>query len=103
MVWQYYVCLEGDFVNVVISILLFEGIGWSFNFDVDLLSSLFFILRQLGVQSGKDMVKEGDFFMLMVWVGLEIRRFMQVSIEDVSFVLLFDQCDVVLIVLVFVG
>ncbi|KAK4118908.1 ABC1-domain-containing protein [Parathielavia appendiculata] len=84
MVRQHHVRLEGDFVNVVISILLLEGIGRSLNPDVDLLSSSLPILRQLGAQSGKDLVKEGDFSMLMVWVGLETRRFMQASIEDVE-------------------
>jgi len=84
MVRQHHVRLEGDFVNVVISILLLEGIGRSLDPDVDLLSSSLPILRQLGTQSGKDMVKEGDFSMLMVWLGLETRRFMQASAEDVS-------------------
>lgn len=84
MVRQHHVRLEGDFVNVVISILLLEGIGRSLDPDVDLLSSSLPILRQLGAQSGKSMVKSGDFSMLMVWLGLETRRFMQASIEDVS-------------------
>ncbi|KAJ4287069.1 hypothetical protein N0V88_007763 [Collariella sp. IMI 366227] len=84
MVRQHHVRLEGDFVNVVISILLLEGIGRSLDPDVDLLSSSLPILRQLGAQSGKEMVKEGDFSMLMVWVGLEARRYMQASAEDVE-------------------
>jgi len=84
MVRQHHVRMEGDFVNVVISILLLEGIGRSLNPDVDLLSSSLPILRELGAQSGKDMVKEGDFSMLMIWVGLETRRFMQASIQDVE-------------------
>lgn len=84
MVRQHHVRLEGDFVNVVISIFLLEGIGRSLNPDVDLLSSSLPILRQLGAQSGKEMMKEGDFSMLMIWVGLEARRFMQASIEDVE-------------------
>jgi aarF domain-containing kinase len=84
MVRQHHVRLEGDFVNVVISMLLLEGIGRSLNPDVDLLSSSLPILRQLGTQSGKDMVKGGDFHILKVWVGLETRRFMQASVEDVS-------------------
>ena len=83
MVRQHHVRLEGDFVNVVISMLLLEGIGRSLNPDVDLLSSSLPILRQLGTQGGKDMVKGGDFHMLKVWVGLETRRFMQASAEDV--------------------
>ncbi|KAF5000762.1 hypothetical protein FGRMN_1530 [Fusarium graminum] len=84
MVRNHHVRLEGDFVNVVISILLLEGIGRSLNPDVDLLSSSLPILRQLSAQSGTSMAKHGDFSMLVVWLGLEARRFMQVSIEDVE-------------------
>ncbi|KAK3401771.1 hypothetical protein B0T20DRAFT_402559 [Sordaria brevicollis] len=84
MVRQHHVRLEGDFVNVVISILLLEGIGRSLDPDVDLLSSSLPILRQLGAQGGKDMLMEGDVHMMVVWLGLEARRFMQASIEDVS-------------------
>jgi hypothetical protein len=35
-----------------------------------------------------EMVKQGDFSMLVVWAGLEARRFMQASIDDVSYLLL---------------
>ncbi|KAK3181979.1 hypothetical protein K4F52_006718 [Lecanicillium sp. MT-2017a] len=84
MVRGHHVRLEGDFVNVVISILLLEGIGRSLNPDVDLLSSSLPILRQLGAQSGASMARGGDFSMIMVWAGLEMRRFMQASIEDVE-------------------
>lgn len=99
MVRQHHVRLEGDFVNVVISILLLEGIGRSLNPDVDLLSSSLPILRQLSAQSGKDMVKEGDFSMLMVWLGLETRRFMQASVEDVSFPIVACSSDMVILTL----
>ncbi|KAA8635622.1 hypothetical protein SMACR_03314 [Sordaria macrospora] len=84
MVRQHHVRLEGDFVNVVISILLLEGIGRSLDPDVDLLSSSLPILRQLGAQGGKDMLMEGDVHMMFVWLGLEARRFAQASIEDVE-------------------
>lgn len=84
MVRGHHVRLEGDFVNVVISILLLEGIGRSLNPDVDLLSSSLPILRQLSAQSGAEMARHGDFSMVLVWIGLEARRFMQASIEDVS-------------------
>ncbi|KAK3950269.1 hypothetical protein QBC32DRAFT_346954 [Pseudoneurospora amorphoporcata] len=84
MVRQHHVRLEGDFVNVVISILLLEGIGRSLDPDVDLLSSSLPILRQLGAHGGKDMLMEGDVHMMVVWLGLEARRFMQASIEDVE-------------------
>jgi aarF domain-containing kinase len=84
MVRTHHVRLEGDFVNVVISILLLEGIGRSLNPDIDLLSSALPILRQLGAQSGGGMLRQGDFSMLKVWAGLEARSFLQASIEDVS-------------------
>lgn len=84
MVREHHVRMEGDFVNVVISILLLEGIGRSLNPEIDLLSSALPILRQLGAQSGGGMLRQGDFSMLKVWAGLEARRFLQASIEDVS-------------------
>jgi aarF domain-containing kinase len=84
MVRAHHVRLEGDFVNVVISILLLEGIGRSLSPDVDLLSSSLPILRQLSAQAGAEMVKTGDFSMIMVWMGLETRRFLQASVDDVG-------------------
>jgi aarF domain-containing kinase len=84
MVRMHHVRMEGDFVNVVISILLLEGIGRNLNPNIDLLSSSLPILRQLGAQSGGGMLREGDFSMLKVWAGLEARKFLQASIEDVS-------------------
>lgn len=83
MVRTHHVRMEGDFVNVVISILLLEGIGRSLNPDIDLLSSALPILRELGAQSGGGMLRQGDFSMLKVWAGLEARKFLQASIEDV--------------------
>ncbi|RCI16534.1 hypothetical protein L249_2645 [Ophiocordyceps polyrhachis-furcata BCC 54312] len=84
MVRHHHVRLEGDFVNVVLSILLLEGIGRSLSPDVDLLSSSLPILRQLSAQSGAEMAKQGDFSMLVVWMGLETRKFLQASVEDVE-------------------
>ncbi|KAG6220155.1 hypothetical protein E4U34_003118 [Claviceps purpurea] len=84
MVRTHHVRLEGDFVNVVISILLLEGIGRSLNPDVDLLSSSLPILRQLGAQSGASMARGGDFSMILVWMGLEARKFLQASVDDVE-------------------
>jgi len=87
MVRTHHVRMEGDFVNVVISILLLEGIGRTLNPDIDLLSSALPILRQLGAQSGGGMLRQGDFSMLKVWAGLEARKFLQASIDDVSFLI----------------
>jgi len=64
--------------------LLLEGIGRTLNPDIDLLSSSLPILRELGKQGGGGMIRGGDFSMLKVWVGLEARKFLQYSIEDVS-------------------
>lgn len=84
MVRAHHVRMEGDFVNIVIGILLLEGIGRSLDPDIDLLSASLPILRQLSAQSGAGFVKDRDFSMLRIWVGLETRRFLQASIEDVS-------------------
>lgn len=84
MVRSHHVRMEGDFVNVVISILLLEGIGRSLNPNMDLLSSALPILRDLGAQSGGGMLRQGDFSMLKVWAGLEARKFLQASVDDVS-------------------
>lgn len=84
MVRLHHVRMEGDFVNVVISILLLEGIGRQLNPDIDLLSSALPILRQLGAQSGTGMIRQGDFSMLKVWAGLEARKFLQASVDEVS-------------------
>ena len=42
------------------------------------------ILRQLGAQGGGSMLRDGDFSMLKVWAGLEARKFLQASAEEVS-------------------
>ncbi|KAH1339721.1 hypothetical protein KXV68_005833 [Aspergillus fumigatus] len=85
MVRTHHVRLEGDFVNVVISILLLEGIGRSLDPGLDLFKSALPILRQLG--SGATLlssVRSGDTSMLRVWVGLEARGLLQASVESVE-------------------
>ncbi|KAG5302034.1 ubiquinone biosynthesis protein [Histoplasma ohiense] len=91
MVRAHHVRLEGDFVNVVISILLLEGIGRSMDPELDLFKSALPILRKLG--SGTTLLKsvrEGDTSMLKVWVGLEARTFLQASIESVEMCVKYD-------------
>ena len=87
MVRGHHVRMEGDFVNVVISILLLEGIGRSLDPNLDLFKSALPILRQLGSQGGgKTLVKSvqaGDYGLLKVWVGLEARKFLKASAEQV--------------------
>ncbi|ORY17766.1 ABC1 family-domain-containing protein [Clohesyomyces aquaticus] len=84
MVRTHHVRLEGDFVNVVLSILLLEGIGRSLDPNLDLFAGALPILRQLGAQSGSSMIRGGDFSMLKVWAGLEARSFLQASIDSVE-------------------
>ncbi|MCJ1355269.1 MAG: hypothetical protein MMC33_005260 [Icmadophila ericetorum] len=95
MVRGHHVRMEGDFVNVVLSILLLEGIGRSLDPNLDLFSSALPILRELGSASGGKglvtSVREGDFSMLKVWVGLEARKLFQASVEDVEFRVRYDQ------------
>jgi len=87
MVRAHHVRMEGDFVNVVISILLLEGIGRSLDPNLDLFKSALPILRQLGSQGGGKTlwksVKEGDISLLKVWVGLEARKFLKASADQV--------------------
>ncbi|EEP77755.1 conserved hypothetical protein [Uncinocarpus reesii 1704] len=92
LVRAHHVRLEGDFVNVVISILLLEGIGRSLDPDLDLFKSALPILRQLG--SGTTLLKsvrEGDTSMLRVWMGLEARSFVQASVSSVEWCVKYDQ------------
>ncbi|KAI9799654.1 MAG: hypothetical protein M1833_003969 [Piccolia ochrophora] len=88
MVRGHHVRLEGDFVNVVLSILLLEGIGRSLDPNLDLFKSALPILRQLSRQAGGGTlirsVRTGDTSMLKVWVGLEARTFLQASVEQVE-------------------
>lgn len=53
-----------------------------------MLGSALPILRQLGAQGGGSSLlasaREGDFSMLKVWVGLEARKFLKASVDDVS-------------------
>lgn len=88
MVRAHHVRMEGDFVNVVLSIFLLEGIGRHLYPDLDLFRSALPLLRELGSQQGGaslvQTVRDGDFSILKVWIGLEARKFFQASVEDVS-------------------
>jgi hypothetical protein len=55
-----------------------------YHFESNTVSRALPILRQLGTQGGSAMIRGGDFSMLKVWGGLEIRSWLQASIEDVS-------------------
>ncbi|RPA80003.1 ABC1-domain-containing protein [Ascobolus immersus RN42] len=102
MVRGHHVRLEGDFVNVVISILLLEGIGRSLNPDMDLFKSALPMLRQLGTggmvagmrgEKGGDLegMDGGDLWSFVkVWVGLELREYLVGSAEMVETCVKYD-------------
>ena len=62
--------------------------------DISLASALP-ILRQLGAQGGGTTllknVREGDFSMLRIWVGLEGRQFLQASADQVETCVKYDR------------
>lgn len=87
MVRDHHVRMEGDFINVVLSILLLEGIGRQLNPNMDLFKSAIPFLRSAGSQgakSGASMHDKGTW--LKVWVGLELRSlfFASTSKDDME-------------------
>ncbi|KAF3907361.1 hypothetical protein AA313_de0207668 [Arthrobotrys entomopaga] len=83
MIRSHHVRLEGDFINVVVSILLLEGIGRRLDPSIDIFKSSLPILRQLGAQKGHGMLKE-DASILKIWLGLELRTILSSSLENVD-------------------
>ncbi|ORY84995.1 ABC1 family-domain-containing protein [Protomyces lactucae-debilis] len=77
MVRDHHVRMEGDFINVVLSILLLEGIGRQLNPDLDLFKSAIPFLREAGKQGVKQ-AAAGDtqekLTWIKVWLGLELRE-----------------------------
>lgn len=93
MVREHHVRMEGDFINVVLSILLLEGIGRQLNPELDLFRAAIPFLRQAGAQSAGIAAKGahagtgggmgGNVGLagaadtttwLKVWIGLELRE-----------------------------
>ncbi|KAI9249159.1 hypothetical protein BDA99DRAFT_222135 [Phascolomyces articulosus] len=84
MVRAHHVKLEGDFVNVVVSIMLLEGIGRQLNPDLDLFKSALPVLRDYSIKDHGKATIEGvvkDVQMhgsaphwLKVWIFLELRN-----------------------------
>ncbi|KAK5079902.1 hypothetical protein LTR70_005633 [Exophiala xenobiotica] len=93
MVRGHHVRMEGDFVNVVISILLLEGIGRSLDPQLDLFKAALPIMRGIGSSDPNAVLKalrEGDFSLFKIWVGLEARTFFQASTEQVEACVKYD-------------
>ncbi|RUS13483.1 hypothetical protein BC938DRAFT_477836, partial [Jimgerdemannia flammicorona] len=84
MVREHHVKLEGDFVNVVISVLLLEGIGRQLDPELDLLKSALPILREFGTRDGprkalknmKEIPGQSGWWLRM-WALLEAREWLR--------------------------
>ncbi|KAF3926162.1 hypothetical protein ABW21_db0203861 [Orbilia brochopaga] len=81
LIRSHHVRLEGDFINVVVSILLLEGIGRRLDPDIDIFKSSLPIMRQLGARKGHDMLNT-DVSILKIWLGLELRTILSSSVRE---------------------
>ncbi|KAF9187427.1 hypothetical protein BGZ50_001952 [Haplosporangium sp. Z 11] len=91
MVRKHHVPMEGDFANVIISILILEGIGRQLNPNIDLFKTALPILRQLGRQDGGrgmvEGVKElpgGGGWWIKMWFLLEARQWAHETLESTT-------------------
>lgn len=84
MVRSHHVRMESDFITVVISILLLEGIGRQLDPGMDLFKSSIPILRELSSQERGNPFDDDVLSMVKVWLALETRQFINASIQDVS-------------------
>ncbi|KAK9468907.1 ABC1 family-domain-containing protein [Lipomyces arxii] len=91
MVRTHHVRMEGDFVNVVLSVLLLEGIGRQLDPNLDIFRSSLPILRKLGAMSGPDAIKHQSVTpMLKVWLALEARQFVSGSAAGINRLVRYD-------------
>ncbi|CAN6613054.1 hypothetical protein TRVA0_005S02014 [Trichomonascus vanleenenianus] len=92
MVRQHHVRMEGDFITVVLSIMLLEGIGRQLDPDLDLFKSSLPILRQLGPQEKSEFLSGRDrMSMAKVWIAIEVRQFITASIQDIHNLVRYDR------------
>lgn len=91
MVRTHHVKLEGDFVNVVVSIMLLEGIGRQLNPELDLFKSALPVLRdysikdrgRAAIEGMKDVQQHGRApHWIKVWIFLELRNWFLRSERD---------------------
>ncbi|QLL30883.1 hypothetical protein HG536_0A06980 [Torulaspora globosa] len=93
MVRSHHVRMEGDFVSVVVAILLLEGIGRQLDPDLDLFASSLPILGEFGMQrENLKLLNSADVLsMLKVWIGLEIRYLISSSAKNIVELIKTDQ------------
>lgn len=88
MVRGHHVRMESDFITVVLSILLLEGIGRQLDPSMDLFKSSIPVLRQLGKQETG--LTDDALSVFKVWVALETRQFINASIDDIHNLVKYD-------------
>ncbi|AJW08738.1 hypothetical protein H821_YJM1443P00168 [Saccharomyces cerevisiae YJM1443] len=93
MVRSHHVRMESDFVSVVVAILLLEGIGRQLDPNLDLFESSLPILREFGFKrEAKSLLKDASTLsMLKIWVGLEVRQLMHLSMKQIYDLVRTDQ------------
>lgn len=104
MVRQHHVKMEPDFVSIVVAILLLEGVGRQLDPELDLFESSIPLLsryyREKYIAAGGEMVKVSDKSLLegtttsqmfVIWVGLHLRKFINVSLRQINHLLKSDQ------------
>ncbi|AET40945.1 Cqd1p Ecym_7093 [Eremothecium cymbalariae DBVPG len=93
MVRSHHVRMEGDFVSVVVAILLLEGIGRQLDPDLDLFASSLPFLREFGMKrEHKDKLQAvGKWPMIKTWLGLELRQFVNLSVKQIDDMVKTDQ------------
>lgn len=98
MVRSHHVRMEGDFVNVVVSIMLLEGIGRQLNPDLDLFKNALPVLRDYSIKEGgtaalvemKDpQLRSGHW--IKVWIFLELRNYLGRNTRDEEWL---QMCDI---------
>ncbi|KAI8642073.1 hypothetical protein BD408DRAFT_417035 [Parasitella parasitica] len=97
MVRSHHVKMEGDFINVVVSIMLLEGIGRQLNPDLDLFKNALPVLRDYSIKEGgkaaleemKDPRSRGGHW-IKVWIFLELRNYLGRNTRDDEWLQLCD-------------
>ncbi|ODQ65977.1 atypical/ABC1/ABC1-C protein kinase, partial [Nadsonia fulvescens var. elongata DSM 6958] len=91
LVRLHHVRMECDFITVILSIMLIEGIGRQLNPDLDLLKSSLPILRQVSAQERNRLLKDSDVLsMVKIWALLEIRQLISASVNDINTLVKYD-------------
>lgn len=90
IVRKHHVRMESDFITIVLSMLLLEGIGRQLDPDLDIFNTAIPILRRVSstAATGPISLESGSaddsIQMLKTWVLLELRRFITTSIKDIN-------------------